>query len=118
MNPKRQLLASFVLFAVWIGVGGRQALAQEESGPAISPAPMPLSAAESLAESKPLTFAQQMARMQAEQRALRMEWYRWIGHSPLRPTINATHLSTTTPTYYIPSRGVMIKYPGGAMWYW
>ncbi len=106
---------STLLCALLTSATASWAVAQE---PDEISSPLPLAASDSLAQVQPLTFAQQIARMEAEQRALRIQWYNWIGHSPLRPTVNATYLSTTLPRYYIPSRGVIVKYAGGSGWYW
>lgn len=40
---------------------------------------------------KPLTYPQQMARYEAEQRTMRMERNRWIGFDPARPITNASY---------------------------
>ncbi|RMF39555.1 MAG: hypothetical protein D6753_13570 [Planctomycetota bacterium] len=98
-----------------VGASATCAVGQE---PTAVPPPLPLVASESMSQVQPLTFTQQLARMEAEQRAMRIQWYNWIGYSRLRPTVNATHLSTTLPRYYIPSRGVIVKYAGGSAWYW
>ena len=40
---------------------------------------------------KPLTYPQQMARYEAEQRTMRMERNRWIGFDPARPLTNSSY---------------------------
>jgi hypothetical protein len=40
---------------------------------------------------KPLTYPQQMARYEAEQRSMRMERNRWIGFDPARPITNSSY---------------------------
>jgi hypothetical protein len=40
---------------------------------------------------KPLTYAQQVARYEAEQRTMRMERNRWIGFDPARPVTNSSY---------------------------
>lgn len=69
-------------------------------------------------QSQPLTYAQQRARFEAEQRIYRIEWNNWIGYSPSRPTVNSSYMSGIAPRYYVPSRGV-VYHPGQARhWYW
>ena len=43
-------------------------------------------------EPRPLTYPQQMARYQAEQRLQRMEYNRWIGFDPARPATNSSYM--------------------------
>ncbi len=40
---------------------------------------------------KPLTYPQQMARFEAEQRTMRMERNRWLGLDPARPITNSSY---------------------------
>jgi len=41
---------------------------------------------------KPLTYPQQIARFEAEQRSMRMEHNRWIGFDPARPVTNSSYM--------------------------
>ncbi|MCA9193345.1 MAG: hypothetical protein KDB03_16350 [Planctomycetales bacterium] len=66
---------------------------------------------------KPLTYSQQIARMQHEQRLARMEFDNWIGFSPARPTMGTMFWSYGTPSYYLPSRNVIVRARGNP-WYW
>lgn len=76
--------------------------------PAISP--IPLSTTLSLGGydatvSQPLTIAQQRARFDADQRMLRMQWNRWIGYEPLRPSSpNVLMQNEINPYYLQPAR--------------
>jgi hypothetical protein len=96
-----------------------QADAQEN--PTAQPQPaMPVSNSPSAVyyQYKPLTFAQQRARFEAEQRMYRMEWNLWIGHSPLRPNSNASYMAASYyQNYYNADRGVLIN-TGTRGWYW
>lgn len=65
-----------------------------------------------------LTFPQQVARYQAQQRVLRMEFNNWIGYSPLRPNMNASWMSNGVQQFYIPSRGVFVSAGPSRSWYW
>lgn len=67
---------------------------------------------------KPLTFAQQTARFEAEQRVMRMQWNKWIGHDPARPSMNASYMSNGLHRYYIPQRSVIVTSMGPRVWYW
>lgn len=69
-------------------------------------------------QSQPLTYAQQRARFESEQRLYRIEWNNWIGYSPSRPTLNASYMSGIAPRYYIPSRGILVHTGMGRSWYW
>lgn len=102
-------LALLLAFAVQ-----SQAAAQEPA----TEKPLPLSNSPSVAQSKPLTFAQQNARFAAEQRMLRMEWNNWIGYSPLRPNMNASYMSNGFQRYYIPARASIVSGGTTRSWYW
>lgn len=92
-----------------------QAVAQEP----VESAPMPLSSSNAAQYvSAPLSFAQQTARFEAEQRRMRMEWNKWIGHSPLRPHMNASYMSNGVQRFYIPSRAVIVSAGYSHGWYW
>lgn len=78
---------------------------------------LPLSTSQS-AYPKPPSFAVQTARFQAEQRVLRMQWNKWIGHDPLRPTMNASYMSNGVQRYYLPNRSAIVSAYGGSYWYW
>lgn len=68
--------------------------------------------------SKPLTFAQQTARFEAQQRVLRMQWNKWIAHDPLRPTMNASYMSNGVQRFYIPQRAAIVSPSAMRSWYW
>lgn len=54
---------------------------------------------------QPMTIAQQRARFDADQRMLRMQWNKWIGYEPLRPSMpNATMQNEMNPYYLQPVR--------------
>lgn len=121
---------SLALSPFLILCAGNMANAQEFDAPAIavpevtapaSPAATTsrsFSVSPSVEAPKPLTFPQQVARYQAEQRMLRMQWNQWIGYSPLRPNMNSSYMSNGLNRYYIPSRGIIVtgNYHNG--WYW
>ncbi len=66
----------------------------------------------------PLTYAQQVARFESEQRILRMQFNKWIGHEPLRPAMNANYMSNGMQRYYLPSRGWIVTPGNVRTWYW
>ena len=70
------------------------------------------------AQSQPLTYAQQRARFEAEQRLYRIEWNNWIGYSPSRPAVNSSYMSSIAPRYFVPSRGVVYHTGQSRLWYW
>jgi hypothetical protein len=85
-----------------------------------NPLDLPITNSPSLSayQYKPLTYAQQRARFESEQRALRMEWNNWIGYSPLRPNVNASYTSASSyQNYYATERGVIMN-TGHRGWYW
>lgn len=108
----RKLIAAIALAVAFAATS----VAQEP--PAQPAAPLPLSSNPSAYVSKPLTFAQQTARYEAEQRVLRIQWNKWIAHDPLRPTMNASYMSNGVNRYYLPSRGVITSVGSSRMWYW
>lgn len=67
---------------------------------------------------QPLTYAQQIARFESDQRVLRLQWNQWIGYDPLRPTMNASYMSNGRQKYYIPSRSVIVSVGNSRAWYW
>ena len=67
---------------------------------------------------KPLTFPQQVARYEAQQRVMRMQWNASIGYSPLRPNMNASWMSNGVQVFYIPSRSVFVSTNSARAWYW
>lgn len=93
------------------------AQAQEFGEPA-PPATPELTVSPSVEAPKPLTFAQQNARFQAEQAMMRMQWNKWIGHDPARPFVNASFMSNGFQRYYIPSRGLIVTGGNVRTWYW
>ncbi|MCR9293167.1 MAG: hypothetical protein NXI32_10640 [bacterium] len=80
--------------------------------------PLSNSPSTSYASPPPLTYAQQTARFESEQRILRMQWNKWIGYEPLRPTMNASYMSNGVQRYYIPARGVIVSPAYANAWYW
>ncbi len=50
---------------------------------------------------QPLTIAQQRARYQADQRMMRMEWNKWIGYEPLRPSMPNAMMSNELNHHYM-----------------
>lgn len=51
--------------------------------------------------SQPLTIAQQRARYDADQRMLRMQWNKWIGYEPLRPSQPNVMMNNEMNPYYV-----------------
>ena len=76
----------------------------------VVPPPLPLSSPASLgtyetAQSQPMTIAQQRARFEADQRMMRMQWNKWIGYEPLRPSQpNPMMNNEMNPNYLQPVR--------------
>ena len=76
----------------------------------VVPPPLPLSSPASLgtyetAQSQPMTIAQQRARFEADQRIMRMQWNKWIGYEPLRPSQpNPMMNNEMNPNYLQPVR--------------
>lgn len=118
MNIRIVLAACALWGACIFSQAQAQAQAQEDSLADIKTLPMSNSPSSAYYQYKPLTFAQQQARFEAEQRAYRMEWNRWIGYSPLRPTTNASYMSGSyRQSYFSADRGVFIN-TGGRSWFW
>lgn len=75
-----------------------------------NPPPLPLSSPGSLGSyevvaPQPFTMAQQRARYDADQRMLRMQWNKWIGYEPLRPSMpNPLTNNEMNPYYMQPVR--------------
>ena len=110
---KNIAIAALALAVTWIGSG---ALAQE-----LTPEPiLPLSNTPSAAYPAwaPLTYAQQVARFESEQRMLRIQWNKWVGYDSLRPSMNASYMSNGSRRYYIPSRGLIVTSGPTRTWYW
>lgn len=54
---------------------------------------------------KPMTIAQQRARYDADQRMARMQWNKWIGYEPSRPSLpNALTNNEMNPYFFQPVR--------------
>lgn len=90
------------------------AQAQEPS----RPLPLGTSGSPSDEVAKVPSVIQQRAMFAAEQRILRIEYNNWIGHSPLRPNMNASYMSNGMQRYYIPSRGAIVSAGNARSWYW
>ena len=58
------------------------------------------------------------ARVEAEGRLIRTEFNKWIGHSPARPSMNASYMTNGSPLYYIPARGQFVNAGLTRSWYW
>ena len=86
------------------------AAAMAQADDTVVPPPLPLSSTSSLSGyegtvQQPLTIAQQRARYDADQRMLRMQWNKWIGYEPLRPSQpNALTNNEMNPYYMQPVR--------------
>lgn len=96
-------------------VGQSQCLAQEA---AEEPLPLTQSPSVKYVTTQPLSFAQQQARFEAEQRSMRLQWNNWIGYSPSRPNMNASYMSNGVQRYYIPSRALIVSAGYTRTWYW
>ncbi len=68
-----------------------QARAQQDLEHEKDVLPLTTSTSAALYFPKPLTYPQQMARYEAEQRTMRMERNRWIGFDPARPVTNSSY---------------------------
>lgn len=115
----RSLYASLALACL---LGSIAAADQSNSEPIpLSTVPASSGYAESLYP-KPLSFPQQQARFQAEQRMMRMEMNKWIGYEPLRPTVSANyifHMYRSPVDGYSPYRGRFISNGfGPSSWFW
>ena len=92
-----------------LAIAAASARADDPPLPAAA-SPLPLSTTTSLGGyeavvPQPLTIAQQRARYEADQRMLRMQWNKWIGYEPLRPSLpNALTNNEMNPYYLQPVR--------------
>ncbi|MGN6135492.1 MAG: hypothetical protein ACTHOU_13480 [Aureliella sp.] len=83
---------------------------QAKADDTVVPPPLPLTSPSPLAgyeavAPRPLSIAQQRARYEADQRMLRMQWNKWIGYEPLRPSQpNALTNNEMNPYYMQPVR--------------
>jgi hypothetical protein len=76
------------------------------AGDPVQPPALPLSTSVSVGGydavvSQPLTMAQQRARFDADQRMLRMQWNKWIGYEPLRPSQPNVMMNNEMNPYYL-----------------
>ena len=110
---KRFAIVAMAIAIAWIAT---RASAQE---PVLEPR-LPLSNAPSGSQAgfEALSYSQQIARFESDQRILRMQWNKWIGHEPLRPSVNASYMSNGLRQYYIPSRGLIVTAGPTRAWYW
>lgn len=69
-----------------------QAKAQQPLEPEKDVLPLTTSTSAAMYFPKPLTYPQQIARYEAEQRSMRMERNRWIGYEPARPNTNSSYM--------------------------
>lgn len=83
----RQLIR--VLLTI-VGVVACATPSQAQEPESANALPMTTSTSAALYFPKPLTYPQQIARYEAEQRAMRMEYNRWIGFDPARPATNSS----------------------------
>ncbi len=60
----------------------------------------------------------QRVQFEAQQRVLREQWYQWIGHSPARPSVNASYTSSAPQRYYLPSQGRIVTSGPARSLYW
>ncbi len=68
---------------------------------------------------KQLTLSQQTARIQAEQRLMRMEGHKWAGYDTLRPTLSAGFTYDSRYIAYSPFRGRFVTNGWGSnTWFW
>lgn len=121
MFPKiavRFLLSLCAAFICW----QQPATAQEVVNPSPPAKPLPLSSPATSAYNslsvQPLNIVQQRAMFEAEQRMLRTEWNKWIGHSPARPNLNASYMSNGRQLYFLPQRQQFVNAGATRSWYW
>lgn len=96
-----------------------QLRAQESGDAEIGESRLPITNSPSVyVQPERLTYAQQRARFEDQQRIMRMEFNRWIGYSPLRPTMNASYMSNGVQRYYIPARAGIYSANTTTVWYW
>ena len=110
MSTSRTLaLALGLLMVLAVNVNAQEPATEDiplSNSPSVSYAP------------QPLTYAQQNARFAADQRMFRIQWNKWIGHDPLRPTMNASYMANGLQRFYIPSRSVIVSSSHTRAWYW
>ncbi|MGN6544111.1 MAG: hypothetical protein ACTHK7_03615 [Aureliella sp.] len=100
------LMSVLPCLAGLLAIAARPASADDPPMPPAAPSPLPLSTTSSLGSyevtvSKPLTIAQQRARYEADQRMLRMQWNKWIGYEPLRPSLPNPMMNNEMNPYYL-----------------
>ena len=78
----------FLLAVVVLMLAPLQVQAQEPEKDVL---PLTTSTSAAMYFPKPLSYPQQMARFEAEQRSMRMEHNRWIGLDPARPITNSSY---------------------------
>ena len=85
----KQTLLFLLILTGYLSVNAQAQAQQPDSGDSL-----PMSTSNSAAQyfPKPLTYPQQLARYEAEQRTMRMEHNRWIGFDPARPATNASYM--------------------------
>lgn len=81
----------FLLAVAVVTTTALQARAQDPFEPNKDVLPLTTSTSAEMYFPKPLTYPQQMARYEAEQRTMRMERNRWIGFEPARPVTNSSY---------------------------
>jgi hypothetical protein len=118
-----------LMAALMIAVGGSQLPAQEpldkpmlplaNASPPAGSLPLSNTPSAKYFQPEPLSFAQQTARYEAIQRTQRLEWYKWIAHSPLRPATNADlFMGDNARRYYLPYQGIIVGNHLTSTWYW
>jgi len=85
----RHTLMFLLVVAGFLSVTSQTQAQQPDNGDAL---PMTTSTSAAQYFPKPLTYPQQLARHEAEQRTMRMEHNRWIGFDPARPATNASYM--------------------------
>ncbi len=85
----RQILLFLLVTAGSLSMTSQTQAQQPETSDSL---PMTTSTSAAQYFPKPLTYPQQIARFEAEQRAMRMEHNRWIGFDPARPATNASYM--------------------------
>lgn len=81
----------FVLAVAAVMSVSLQAQAQQNLDSEKDTLPLTTSTSAAMYFPKPLTYPQQLARYEAEQRTMRMERNRWIGLDPARPITNSSY---------------------------
>lgn len=113
-----RLFAFCLLFLAGLMIQSQAARAQELETLARTPLPLSNVSPSDYGIAKPLTYPQRVARFAEEQRMLRMEFNKSIGHSPLRPNMSAGFTFGGYQSYYIPSRAVFVTAGPQRGWYW